>query len=59
MEDWITIKNLKKHNPKLGTRKIADLMQISRNTVKSALASDSGPVYERTKKINGNSYFSR
>jgi len=30
MEDWITIKNLKKRRPDLGTRKIADLLGFSR-----------------------------
>ena len=38
MEDWVSIKNLKTKNPKLGTRKIADLLGVSRNTVKKALA---------------------
>jgi len=52
MEDWITIRNLKKRNPKLGTRKIAKLLGFSRNTVKKALASDSGPEYQRPQKIN-------
>lgn len=37
MEDWVTIRNLKKRNSKLGTRAIADLMRISRNTVRNAL----------------------
>jgi len=39
-EDWVTIRNLRKKNPYMGTRKIADLVGISRNTVKKALASD-------------------
>ena len=37
MEDWVTIKNLKKKNPNLGTRKIALMLGISRNTVKGAM----------------------
>jgi transposase len=52
MEDWITIKNLKHRCPELGTRKIAQLLGISRNTVKKALNSDSGPAYQRAAKIN-------
>lgn len=53
MEDWVTIKNLKKKNPNLGTRTIADMLGISRNTVKKALKSDEEPVYNRgEKKIN-------
>jgi len=34
MEKWVTIKNLKKSNPSMGTRKIAELVGVSRNTVK-------------------------
>jgi len=53
MEDWVTIRNLKKKNPNLGTRTIADMLGISRNTVKKALKSDEAPVYNRgEKKIN-------
>ncbi len=52
MEDWVTIKNLKKRNPNLGTRKIAGLLGVSRNTVKSALRSEEAPRYERESKIN-------
>lgn len=37
MEDWVSIKNIKAKNPKLGTRKIAELLGISRNTVKKLL----------------------
>ena len=40
VEDWVTIRNLKARNPVLGTRAIAGLLGISRNTVKDALASD-------------------
>lgn len=55
MEDWVTIRNLKKKNPNLGTRRIADMLGISRNTVKKALKSDKEPAYNRDeKKINEN-----
>lgn len=52
MEDWVTIRNLKKRNAALGTRQIARLLGISRNTVKSALRSNELPRYERKSKIN-------
>ena len=53
MEDWVTIKNLKKKNPNLGTRTIAEMLGVSRNTVKKALKSDDLPLYNRgEKKIN-------
>jgi transposase len=51
MEDWVTIRNLKKHNPSLGTRKIAELLGISRNTVKRALNNEVYPSYQRKKKV--------
>ena len=47
MEDWVSIRNIRAKNPKLGTRKIAELLGISRNTVKKALKSDDAPVYNR------------
>ena len=50
MEDWVTIRNLKKKNPNLGTRKIATILGISRNTVKKALLSDELPLYNRGEK---------
>ena len=53
MEDWVSIKNLRAKNPKLGTRKIAELLGVSRNTVKKALASEEAPKYKsRTTAIN-------
>lgn len=52
MEDWVTIKNLKRRRPDLGSRKIADLLKISRNTVRCALARESVPQYQRSTKIN-------
>lgn len=52
MEDSVTIRTLKLRSPALGTRAIAGLLGISRNTVKDALASDRAPQYERAKVIN-------
>ena len=52
MEDWVTIRNLKKRNSKLGTRQIAELMGISRNTVKKALRKEKEPVAPRSRNIN-------
>jgi len=52
MEDWVSIKNIRAKNPKLGTRKIAELLGISRNTVKKALKSDNAPKYKRSVQIN-------
>lgn len=52
MEDWVTIRNLKKKNPSLGTRAIAKLVGISRSTVKKALGSEQYPRYSRSKKVN-------
>jgi len=48
MEDWVSIKNLKTKNPNLGTRRIAELLGVSRNTVKKALASEDIPKYKST-----------
>ena len=36
MMDWLTIRNLKKKRPDLGTRRIARLLGISKNTVRPA-----------------------
>ena len=47
MEDWVSIRNIKAKNPKLGTRKIAELLGISRNTVKKALKNDEAPAYNK------------
>ncbi len=52
MEDWMTIRNLKKKNPYMGTRKIAKLVDISRNTVIKALASDIYPSYHREPTVS-------
>ena len=48
MEDWVSIKNLRAKNSDLGTRKIAELLGVSRNTVKKALASEDAPKYRST-----------
>jgi len=52
MEDWVTIQNLKRRNPKMGTRQIAKLIGCSRNTVKAALKREQHNGYEREEKIN-------
>jgi transposase len=53
MEDWVSIRNIRSKNPTLGTRKIAELLGISRNTVKKALSCDACPEYNRgVTKIN-------
>jgi len=53
MEDWVTIRNLKKKNPNIGSRELAKMLGISRNTVKKALNSDEAPQYNRgERKIN-------
>lgn len=52
MEQWVTIRTLKGKNPKLGTRQIAELLGVSRNTVKRALRSEKEPEYVRTETVN-------
>jgi len=52
MEDWVTIQNLKRRNPKMGTRAIAKLVGCSRNTVKAALIKDQFNGYNREEKVN-------
>jgi transposase len=53
MEDWVTVRNIRAKNPDLGTRKIAELLAISRNTVKKALSSDEAPKYNKgVTKVN-------
>ena len=56
MDNWTTIKNLKKINPTMGTRTIADLVGVSRNTVKKVLQSDGSPIDKNkgVKKLNEN-----
>jgi len=50
MENWTTIKNLKKINPTMGTRTIAQLVGVSRNTVKKVLQEDGAPINKKEKK---------
>jgi transposase len=52
MEDWITIRNLKKRNPNMGTKAIAKKLGLSRNTVKKALRSEDPPEYKRKAYTN-------
>jgi transposase len=52
MEDWVVIRTLRSRGPDLGTRAIAELPGISRNTVKSALASERAPQYGRASVTN-------
>lgn len=52
MEDWVTIRNLKKKNQALGTRAIARLVGVSRSTVKKALSSEQYPRYSRERRVN-------
>ena len=52
LEDWISIKNIKLNNHSLGTRQIAKLLGLSRNTVKKTLQSNSPPKYKRDTTIN-------
>jgi transposase len=52
MEDWITIRNLKKRNPNMGTKAIAKKLGLSRNIVKKALRSEDPPAYKRKAYTN-------
>ena len=52
MDQWVTIRTLRLQNPRLGTRKIAQALGVSRNTVKRALVSEEGPGYRRPPVIN-------
>jgi transposase len=54
MEIWATIRSLKKTNPDMGTRTIAKLTGVSRNTVKKALLDDGAPIDKNkgVKKLN-------
>jgi len=54
MEDWVTIRNIKSKNPGIGTRTIANMLGISRNTVKKALKGDIHQYNRGIRKINGN-----
>ena len=52
MEDWVTIRNIKKRNPAIGARTIGKMLGISRNTVKAALLNEEVPEYIRSSVIN-------
>jgi len=52
MEEKITIKTLKGHNPKIGTREISKLVGVSRNTVKKVLRATESDATEPTEKLN-------
>jgi transposase len=52
MEDWVTIQNLKRRNPQIGSREIAKLIGCSRNTVKAAPKRDQHTGYKRKEKVN-------
>ena len=56
METWSTIRNLKKVNPTMGSRTIARLTGVSKNTVKKVLRDDGAPIDKNkgVKKINKN-----
>ncbi len=54
MEDWVTIRNIRSKNPSIGTRTIAGMLGISRNTVKKALKDDIHQYNRGIRKINGN-----
>lgn len=52
MEDWVTIKTLKKRDPSKSLRAIARSLGISHHTVQRALARNDPPSYARTSKTN-------
>jgi transposase len=52
VEEWMTIKTLKKKNPEKSNREIARLVKCSHNTVKAALSREGSPVYKRPPKVN-------
>ncbi len=54
MKDWVTIRNIRTKNTGLGIRKIADILGISKNTVKRALRNDNNKYNRGIKKINVN-----
>jgi len=56
MENSTAILSLKKTNPTMGTRTIADLVGVSRNTVKKVLKDDGAPMDKNqgVKKLNVN-----
>lgn len=52
MEDWVTIRNLKRLNASFSNRQIGKLLHISKTTVKRALENDEGPNYQRKPTVN-------
>ncbi|MCP4726130.1 MAG: IS21 family transposase [bacterium] len=52
MEEWVTIKHLKKKDPEISLREIGRKVRCSPNTVKRALERDGPPRYERKPGIN-------
>ncbi|MBK8514711.1 MAG: helix-turn-helix domain-containing protein [Saprospiraceae bacterium] len=50
MEDWVTIKNLKSKGKSI--RGIAQLLNISRNTVRTVLRTEEAPGYKREQVLN-------
>ena len=52
MEEKITIKTIRSHNPKIGTREISRLLGISRNTVKRVLREPPDKAAEKQEKLN-------
>lgn len=52
MDQWVTIRTLKRQNPSWGSRMLAKIVGVSRNTVKRALADEEEPRYERPVRIN-------
>jgi len=51
MEEWLTIKNLEKKNPNMGTRKITMLTSLNQNIAKKSISSYSKPGYTWKNKI--------
>jgi transposase len=47
MEQWATIKFIHKQNPSLGTRQLARLIGVSRNSVKRVLTQEQEPSYSQ------------
>ena len=52
MEQWVTIKTLKRRHEDWGTRRLAHTVGVSRNTVKRALAMKDEPHYQRKESPN-------
>jgi transposase len=52
VEDWVTIRNLKKKNPQISNRQLSKLLKVSHNTIKKALESSDAPEYKRQTVMN-------